>query len=99
MPYRIIWRPRARIRFQHIVTYLEDNYGAKDVENFKELVKQVVNQIEQNPVQFKKSIRKNIHEALITKHNLLLYRVLNEDTVELLVIFDTRQHPRKKPLL
>ncbi len=96
MSYQIIWRPKAREKFQQIVAYLESNWGEKDVESFKGLVKQVVDQIQQHPTQFKMSYKKDIHEALITKHNVLLYRILSDQTVELLVIFDTRQHPRKK---
>ena len=47
---------------------------------------------------FKKSESiKGVNEVLITKHNLLLYRVKNNE-IELLTIFDTRQHPHKKKL-
>lgn len=70
--------PKAIERFQHIVIYLENNWSEKDAESFKEFVKQVVAQIQQHPLQFKISYRKDIREALITKHNILLYRILNQ---------------------
>jgi hypothetical protein len=36
-----------------------------------------------------------IYEALITKHNLLLFRI-EGNRIELLTFFDTRQNPNKK---
>ena len=45
-------------------------------------------------------MKQNIHEVLITKHNLLLYQINETELkVELLAFFDTRQHPKKKHLL
>ncbi len=97
MLYQIIWRPKARERFQQIILYLEENWGYNVTEDFKNQIKQVINQIQLHPHQFQKSESKNIYEVLITKHNLLLYRVKNDEIVELLTIFDTRQNPRDKP--
>jgi hypothetical protein len=57
----------------------------------------VPKQIESGTVNFKSSGKKGIHQVLITKHNLLIYR-LNKDRIELLVFYDTRQHPKKKKL-
>jgi hypothetical protein len=45
---------------------------------------------------FRRSTKMNIHQVLITKHNLLFYRIL-ENKIELLTFFDTRQNPVKKP--
>ncbi|HYG15924.1 MAG TPA: hypothetical protein VEC12_09235 [Bacteroidia bacterium] len=38
---------------------------------------------------------KNTFEVKVTKHNLLIYKE-KKDSIELLMFFDTRQHPRKK---
>lgn len=96
MQYQIIWLPKARERLQQINSYLEENWGQKVVENFKNQTKQLISQIQLHPTQFQKSFSKNIYEALITKHNLLLYKIKSDEIVALLTIFDTRQHPRKK---
>ena len=37
----------------------------------------------------------NVHEALITSHNLLIYKVY-PTRIDLLTFWDTRQHPQKK---
>lgn len=99
MEYQIIWLPKAEERFEQIITYLKNEWSQKEVNNFKELTKQAVNQIKLNPKQFKKSRKKSIYEVIITKHNLLLYHIKNDQQIELLTFFDTRQHPRKKHYL
>jgi hypothetical protein len=55
----------------------------------------VLSQIKQRPTLFRRSAKMNIHEVLITKHNLLIYRI-NGSKIELLTFFDTRQEPKKK---
>ena len=44
---------------------------------------------------FRRSDKMGIYEALIAKHNLLLYKV-EGNRIELLTFFDTRQNPNKK---
>ena len=50
-----------------------------------------------NPYIFRGSEKEDLHEVLITKHNLLLYQIASkEKKIELLSFFDTRQNPKKK---
>jgi len=43
---------------------------------------------------FRRSAKMDIYEALITKPNLLLYKVTG-NRIELLTFFDTRQRPKQ----
>ena len=96
MAYQIIWLPKAEERFKEIVIYLEENWSESVAKNFIQLTEKIIEYIKQNPKMFRKSNKKEIHEAVITKHNLLLYRIKNEEVIELLTFFDIRQRPRKK---
>ena len=97
MAYKIIWSPEADETFENVIQYLNENWSEKVITNFVSETQRVINLISKNPFLFRASERENIFEAIITKHNLLLYQ-LNYETkeVELLGVFDTRQHPKKK---
>ncbi|MEP7237665.1 MAG: type II toxin-antitoxin system RelE/ParE family toxin [Ferruginibacter sp.] len=95
MDYQIIWLPKAEARFQEIIEYLEYKWNNRVIEKFIEQTEKVLTQIKQRPTIFRRSAKMNIHEALVTKHNLLIYRI-NGSKIELLTFFDTRQDPKKK---
>lgn len=96
MAYTIIWLPKAEERLKEIVDYLEQNWSEKEIQKFLKRTVRVLHFISENPFMYRRSAKKHIHEALITKHNMLIYRIKNDTEVELLTIFDTRQNPRKK---
>lgn len=95
MAYEIIWLPKAEERYQQIVDYLQEEWNDKVVIKFIAITQQKLSQIKQRPKMYRKSEKRNIYEALITKHNLLLYRIVG-NKIELLTFFDTRQRPSKK---
>ena len=97
MAYKIIWSPKAEETFEKVIEYLKENWTDKQIKNFVSETERVINLIAKNPYLFRASEKESIFEAIITKHNLLLYQ-LNDETkeVELLAVFDTRQHPKKK---
>ena len=95
MEYEIIWLPKAEERFQDIIEYLKNKWDDKVIAGFIVRTETVLRQIQRRPTMFRRSSKMNIHEALITKHNLLLYQ-LKGSRIELLTFFDTRQNPKKK---
>ena len=95
MEYQIIWLPKAEERFQDIIEYLEYKWNDKVIADFIEKTETVLRQIQRRPTMFRHSSKMNIHEALITKHNLLLYQIKGS-RIELLTFFDTRQNPKNK---
>jgi len=98
MALNIIWSPRALDNFHEVISNLNKNWSAKVVRNFVLRPEKVIGLISEHPEIFKQITNRNlILEALITKHNLLLYQV-REDQILLLAVFDTRQHPRKKKI-
>jgi plasmid stabilization system protein ParE len=96
MALSVIWSPRALENLHQVIEYLEMNWTDKVVKNFVLRMDTLVKLIGERPTLFKQISSKNpVREALITEHNLLLYRVYKNHIV-LLAVFDTRQHPRKK---
>lgn len=97
MAYKVIWATEAVDTFDNIINYLSENRSRKEVSKFIDDVEHTVSLLEKNPFLFRGSSKINLHEALITKHNLLLYQISeNAKRVELLSFWDTRQNPKKK---
>ena len=72
MDYQIIWLPKAESRYLEIIEYLEYKWNDRVIEKFIAQTEKVLAQIKQRPTTFRRSTKMNIHETLITKHNLLI---------------------------
>jgi plasmid stabilization system protein ParE len=88
--------PQAENDFDDILEYLQKNWGEKVTNEFILKLERILFLISQKPNMFRRSTKMGIHQVLITKHNLLFYRIL-KNKIELLTFFDTRQNPFKKP--
>ncbi len=95
MAHKIVWLPRAEQRFDEIILWLQTHWSDKEIAHFIKRTEEVLHLISRHPELYRKSKKAGIHEAIVTKHNLLLYRVKGKK-VELLTFFDTRQDPSKK---
>lgn len=95
MAKEVVWSTRAVASFDRVIEYLEKNWTQKEIEKFILKTQKVLRQIESGTIHFKRSEKKDLHEVLVTKHNLLIYRV-RKNQIDLLVFYDTRQHPKKK---
>lgn len=97
MAYKIIWSPEAEATFDRIIEYLEEKWSSKEIIRFIERTEEVIFFLGQNPYLFRSSEKENIFEVLVTKHNLLLYQVIeSKKRVELISFWDTRQNPKTK---
>lgn len=97
MAKEIRWSDEAEISFDNIVNYLQIKWTDKEIEKFVTATHKTIRLIAENPNLFRSSNIENLREALITKHNLLLYKEF-ANHIEIITIFDTRQHPNKKKL-
>lgn len=95
MAYEISWLPKAEERYQQIIDYLQQEWNDKVVIKFITVTQQKLSRVKLHPKMYRRSAKRNIYEALITKHNLLLHRIVDHK-IELLTFFDTRQKPSKK---
>ena len=95
MAKEIIWSPRSEATFYKVLEYLQDSWTEKEVDNFLTATEKVISYISEYPLMFRKTNKKNIHEALVTPQNLLIYKIY-VDHIVLITFYDTRQSPRKK---
>lgn len=95
MVTEVFWTKNAVTTYNRVLDYLEANWPVKVTDDFIKKTQKIIDLLSINNVRFRSSGRDNVYEALITKHNLLIYRVKTTH-IELLRFYDTRQNPRKK---
>ncbi len=94
MEYEVLISERAKTRLEKIFEYLEQNWSEKIKKDFKEKLLKNVDFLRQNPLIYPESqVKKGLRMCLITKHNAMYYRILN-NTVEIITIHDTRSNPK-----
>jgi len=95
MPKQIIWSPSAESDFGNILEYLNQKWGEKIACQFIEITSTILRQITVKPKLFPLINKKmKIRKCVLTKHNSVYYRE-SVTQIEILRIFDTRQHPDK----
>ena len=95
MAKEVVWTLKAEETFDEVIDYLENNWGEREIENLVNSTNRVIELISNHPKMYRKTNRENIHEALVTPHNLLIYKIY-ANRIDLLMFWDTRQSPRKK---
>lgn len=96
--YKIFWTDNALMDLHFTLKYLEDNWTEKEIVNFIRKLDKRLNLISIYPKLFSKTkIRKNIRRSVLTKHNVIYYQFENKQ-VNILALFDSRQHPSKLKL-
>ncbi len=92
----IFWTEKAIESYNKITDYLTENWGDQVTSSFVEKTQKTLDILSSNLVKFRFTKIESVYEVPITKHNLLIYRI-SETQIELLVFYDTRQNPIKKP--
>ncbi len=95
MAKEINWTPEAEDTFEKVIVYLRTKWTEREVINFINSANRTISYISENPLMFRQSKKQNIHEAVITRYNLLLYRIKPKH-IELLTFWDTHRNPKKK---
>jgi plasmid stabilization system protein ParE len=95
MVKEVIWTPEAEASFERVIQYLHENWTDKEIEKFIRATDEVITYITKNPKMFRKTNNDNVHEALVTPHNLLIYKIYPK-RIDLIAFWDTRQNPKKK---
>ena len=95
MVKEIRWTTESVDTFNKVIEYLENKWTEKEIENFIKATERIAIYISVNPQMFRKTNKKNVHEALVTPHNLLVYKIYPTH-IDLITFWDTRQEPYKK---
>ncbi|MBI4945899.1 MAG: hypothetical protein HY840_05805 [Bacteroidetes bacterium] len=95
MAKKIIWTHEGEKTFEAVTDYLQQHWSEREIIIFFKRVNNVAEHISRYPLSYRSAGKEDVREALITKHNLLLYRV-SGDTIYLLYFWDTRKNPERK---
>lgn len=94
MALKIFWTKRAEKTFDKVVAYLEKEWTENEVQNFIRKTNLITEYISERPKMFPASKKLNIHKAVITKQNSLLYKIIGNKKIDLLFFWDNRQDPK-----
>ncbi len=94
---KIVWSPKARINFDHLILFLEQKWEVKVIVKLFEELESVLNLIGENPHLFPLiSEKKQIRKCVIRKKTLLFYRInTDKNIIELILFVDGRINPLK----
>ena len=95
MAAEIRWSDNARKDYKNVVDYLLLEWNEEIALRFIELVEHKIRHIKAHPFTGLRSQgHSDIRSVSITQHNRLYYKI-TKDLLEIVNIFDTRQHPNK----
>ena len=95
MAYKIIVKKRFTKKVTNLLSYLELNWERRVIKDFALKLKFRIDTLSAQPYIGSVSKKaKNVRSIFITKHNKLYYRI-NNDTIEILNLYDTRINPNK----
>ena len=94
--YRIKWTDNALEELKMTFEYIEDNWTEKELRNLSSEIERALNLISTNPKLFPKLENRNIRRAVIKKLNTIYYRVIENNSIEILSFFSNRQNPERR---
>jgi len=98
MSYTVSISERAKQNLEQVIDYLEANWSDKVLSDFLRKLHEQTELLKQNPFMYAASEAKpDIRKCLITKHNAMYYRILN-DEIQIITIHDTRSNPNSLKL-
>jgi plasmid stabilization system protein ParE len=93
---KILWTDFALKELENTIEYLEENWTEKELRNLAVNIEETLILISQNPDLFQVSEhKKDIRRAVVLSHNLLYYRVTNNQ-IGIISFFSNRQNPKKE---
>lgn len=95
MVKKVVITKLAQITYNDVLEYLIANWGETVTNDFIERFEEVYRAIAKNPQMFPfKDKVKQVQYCVLTKHNILYFKEV-EEMIQILIIFDTRQNPKK----
>ncbi len=88
------WSPEAEARFHAVVAYLRAEWSEREAIRFVQHTDRSVRLMMLFPGMSRKG-RKGTREVLVTKHNLMAFRLRGTE-LQIVGFWDTRQHPSRR---
>jgi plasmid stabilization system protein ParE len=96
--YKLLWTNHALKELEDTISYLEENWTDKELQNLAIKMEETLLLISHNPNLFQFSeVKKDIRRVVILTYNTLYYRVKNNQ-IEIISLFSNRQNPKKRKL-
>lgn len=96
---QVFWSPSAETDLNRILNYLLSEWGINTAVTFSQRTFALIELIQANPKIFPIINQElSVRKCVLTKQNSLYYRE-STDQINILRIFDTRQHPDKLKIL
>jgi len=93
MSFEIKFSPKAESTFDDLVTQLEQRWGGKFVDKFKDKVSKTLDLISETPYVYPIAPENSIlRKCILHKNCSMLYRIYN-DNIEIIYFWDNRQDP------
>lgn len=90
---QVKWTPYALESYENVIDQLLLNWNISIVERFENQVESLIEHIEKHNYICPKSKVENLYKCIINKHNALIYRLKNKNTIEvILIIFNKSEH-------
>jgi plasmid stabilization system protein ParE len=97
MAKEIVWSAQSILAFNKVIAYLEEEWSSNEIRKFILETERVIEFISEHPYIFRNTKYFGIREALITPHNLLVYKI-EPARIVLITFWDTRQSPKRKKI-
>ena len=91
--YKIVWSVHALNELKTTFEYLENNWTEREMSKLANDIDKILSLISNNPKLFPISRRTQIRRAVLGKLNIIYYRELENQSVEIISFFSTRQNP------
>ncbi|NPA45563.1 MAG: type II toxin-antitoxin system RelE/ParE family toxin [Chlorobi bacterium] len=95
MSYTIFWSKTAEIDYIKNIDFLLETWYEKQALDFIDAVNKHLNLISNNPKIFALTDYYNVRSVLIVKQIRLFYRILDDNSVELIRFWNNYQNPNK----
>ena len=95
MQRNVKWSERAKWNYEKVIDYLIAEWNEVVIHDFVDKTEDCISVLISHPYIGRESEkRKGVRKVLITKHNLLIYKI-SKGNIYILDILDTRQNPSK----
>ena len=96
--YRVVWTDHALIELRQAISYLEQNFSDREIQQLASKIESTLSLIATQPAMYPASPqRKGVRRAVIMRFNTLYYRVEGQQ-IEVISFFSNRQDAEKVKL-
>ena len=96
MIVRINWTTESETTFNQNLDYLSKKWDVAVLNRFLDRVEEALERIQANPKLYPSHRPEdNVHRCVIHERIILYYRIVDDETIDLLTFWNTAQHPDK----